>query len=120
VTPRFAALTSLALLASMGMPGLAGFVSEFHALLGGVGRFRGAAAVAAIGVLVTAAYSLRAISKLFFGPVNPRWAGLGDAGARELVAVAPLGALMVGLGIAPGVALDLLTITARQMTAMFP
>jgi NADH-quinone oxidoreductase subunit M len=120
VAPGFAVLLSVTLLASMGLPGLAGFVSELHALLGGFGRFHAVTGVAVVGVLVTAAYSLRSIGKLLFGPVSPRCAHLGDVGARELVAVAPLGVLMVGLGIAPGAALDLLAITAGQMTSMFP
>jgi NADH-quinone oxidoreductase subunit M len=120
VVPVFTVLMSLALLASMGLPGLAGFVSELHAVLGGFARWRFLVVLAVAGVLITAATSLRSMGKLFFGPYNPRWAHLRDVDAREILAAAPLAALIVGLGVAPGAALDLLKITARQMTAMFP
>jgi NADH-quinone oxidoreductase subunit M len=111
---------SLALLASMGLPGLAGFVSELHALIGGFARFRFSALAAVVGVLITAAYSLRTIARLFFGPENPRLGDVSDLGAREIIATAPLGALMIGLGIAPGVALALMAPTVQRMTSLFP
>lgn len=118
--PAFTVLMSLTLLASMGLPGLAGFVSELHALIGAFARWRFLVVFAVAGVLITAAYSLRSIGKLFFGPYNPRWANLRDLGAREMIAAAPLGALIIGLGVAPGATIELMTATVRQMTTMFP
>ncbi len=117
--PVFSILMSLALLASMGLPGLAQFVSEFHVLVGGFQRWGLYVIIALLGILVTAAYSLRTIGRMFMGPLNPKWAGLKDIGGRELVAVAPLAALMLILGLFPSVALGLMDTTLTQMATLF-
>ena len=74
---------------------------------------------ASIGILVTAAYSLRTIGKMFMGPFNPRWEGLQDLTPREYVATAPLILLMVGLGLFPSFALNLMNATLKQMVVIF-
>ena len=117
--PVFSVLMSLALLASMGLPGLAQFVSEFHVLVGAFQQWGLYVIIALIGVLVTAAYSLRTIGRMFMGPVNPRWVGLKDMGGYELVAVVPLAVLMVGLGVFPSLALGLMDSTLAQMATLF-
>ena len=117
--PVFSVLMSLALLASMGLPGLAQFVSEFHVLVGGFQQWGLYVIIALLGVLVTAAYSLRTIGRMFMGQLNPKWAGLKDIGGRELVAVAPLAALMLILGLFPSVALGLMDTTLTQMAILF-
>lgn len=117
--PVYSVLMSMALLASMGLPGLAGFIGEFHALVGAFERWGLYVIIACIGILITAAYSLRAIGQMFMGQFNARWEGLSDIGARELVAVIPLVVLMVGLGLFPGMALTLMNATLSQMVGVF-
>jgi len=117
--PTYSVLMSLALLASMGLPGLAQFVSEFHVLVGAFQRWGLYAVIAGAGILVTAAYSLRVIGRMFMGPLNPKWADLKDMDRRELVAVVPLAVLMVALGLFPSLALGLMNTTLTQMTALF-
>lgn len=119
VAPRFTVLMSLALLGSMGLPGLAGFISELHTLIGTFERYRYLSGVATLGVIITAAYSLRAIGKLFFGPTNPRWIHLRDLEPREILAAAPLGCLIIALGVAPRAALDLVAATISHMATLF-
>ncbi len=119
VTPRFAVLMSLALLGSMGLPGLAGFISELHTLIGGYERYGYMSGIATVGVVITAFYSLRALGRLFFGPTNPRWVNLRDLDGRELLAVAPLGFLILAIGIAPRTALDLVSATVTRMASLF-
>ena len=117
--PVFSVAMSLAMLASMGLPGLAGFISEFHALVGAWERWGLYVTFASIGILVTAAYSLRTIGKMFMGPFNPRWEGLQDLTPREYVATVPLILLMVGLGLFPSFALNLMNATLKQMVVIF-
>ena len=117
--PVFSVAMSLSMLASMGLPGLAGFISEFHALVGAWERWGLYVTFASIGILVTAAYSLRTIGKMFMGPFNPRWEGLQDLTPREYVATAPLILLMVGLGLFPSFALNLMNATLKQMVVIF-
>jgi len=119
VTPRMAVLMSLALLGSMGLPGLAGFISELHTLIGTFERYRYLSGFATVGVVITAFYSLRAISRLFFGPTQARFRHISDLDARDLVAAAPLGFLIVAIGLAPRVALDLVSATVSHMATLF-
>ena len=117
--PMFSVLMTLTLLASMGLPGLAGFVSEFHALVGGFDRWGLWVAMASVGIVVTAAYSLRAINQMFLGAFNSRWEHLSDLNTREVLTLAPLVLLMVGLGIFPGAALALMASTLNNLAAAF-
>ena len=117
--PVFSVLMSMALLASMGLPGMAQFVSEFHVLVGAFQRWGLWVLIAGLGILVTAAYSLRTIGSMFMGPVNPKSATLKDLGWRELVAIVPLAVLIVVLGLFPSLALRLMDTTLTEMTAVF-
>ena len=117
--PAFSILLTLALLASMGLPGLAQFVSEFHVLVGGFQRWGIYVVIALIGILVTAAYSLRTVGQALMGPLDPRWAGLSDLRGRELVAVAPLLVVTVGIGLFPSAALSLMGPTLESLGGLF-
>ena len=119
VVPIYAGMMSLAFLASMGLPGMAGFIGEFHALLGAFERWGLWVIVATLGILITAAYSLRAIGQMFMGEFNVRWKGLGDMSARELIALSPLAILIVGLGIFPGLGLSLIHPTLAHIVDVF-
>lgn len=117
--PVYSGLMALSLLASMGMPGLAQFISEFHVLAGAFERWGLYVLFASFGMLVTTAYCLRAIGRMFMGPFNGRWRGLRDMGPRELLAAAPLAVLIVVLGFLPGIALDLTGPTVSQLVSPF-
>ena len=117
--PLFSILLTLAMLASMGLPGLAQFVSEFHVLVGGFQSWGLLVIVALIGILITAAYSLRAIGRALMGPLDPRWAGLSDLSARELVAALPLAAVTIAIGLFPSVVLELMTATLAELGTLF-
>ncbi|MDQ3376052.1 MAG: NADH-quinone oxidoreductase subunit M, partial [Actinomycetota bacterium] len=117
--PIFSILISLSFLASMGLPGLAQFVSEFHVLVGGFQEWGLWIIIALLGILLTAAYSLRTIGRMVMGDVDPRWANLKDIGGSQLVVILPLAALMLVLGLFPGVALGIMNATMTQMAALF-
>jgi len=117
--PVYAVLTSMAFLASMSLPGLAGFISEIHALVGSFQRWGLWVIVATLGILITAAYSLRAIGKMFMGQFDTRWSHLPDLTVRELVAVVPLTILMLVIGVYPGPLLRLMNATLARIVAPF-
>ena len=109
--PVYTGLMVMMAMASLGLPGLAGFVSEFLCFLGGFKAWPYHTAVATLGILVTAAFFLRMIEKVFLGPLNQKWADLKDMSARELIAIVPLAVLTLVIGIWPRFCLDFINPT---------
>jgi NADH-quinone oxidoreductase subunit M len=99
--PVYTGITMLAMLASLGLPGLMGFVAEFLIFLGAFQIYPAYTVLALVGVVVTVAYFLWAIHRMFFGPLNARWAALPDLDGRERWVLIPLVAIMVLLGVYP-------------------
>ena len=122
--PVYAGFMIFTCFASLGLPGLAGFIGEFFCFLGAFQRFplfttysaySVLVALSLIGVLVTTVFFLRMIQKVFLGPLNSKWSDLEDMDARELIAVIPLTALTVFIGVWPNVALNMMNPTLTQM-----
>ena len=110
--PVYATVFMIATLASVGLPGLAGFVGEFMILFGTfssttLGHSRVLAAIAATGVVLGAIYMLWMYQRVFYGKLsNEKNKGLPDLSARELVVLLPLVLFMFWLGVRPGLVLD--------------
>jgi NADH-quinone oxidoreductase subunit M len=109
--PVWAAVFGFFVFASGGLPGLSGFVGEFLALVGTFAASPAAATVAAFVMILAAGYLLYMYGRIVFGEVSDFINGLGDhltdMTPVETLTLAPLGALIVVFGIAPGLALDL-------------
>jgi NADH-quinone oxidoreductase subunit M len=113
--PRLAGVFTLACIASLGLPGLAGFWGEILALFAAwnpapglsVPLFRSLAVVGLVGTLLTAGYFLWLIQRINLGRVPSRWEGstLGDIAPIEVAAWSPLIVLTVALGFVPGLVL---------------
>ena len=107
-------------MASLGLPGLNGFVSEFLVVRGAWGELAGYTAVGMLGLLFTGAYILKGIKNVLHGPMNEEWAHgehkLTEINTREIVVMVPLMALMLSLGIWPS---WLLTVINNAVTALF-
>jgi len=89
-------------MASLGLPGLNGFVGEFLVVRGAWPVFTLLTALAMVGLLFTGAYILKGIRSVLHGPFNMRWRGVAlEIETRELLAIAPLLALMLLTGVAP-------------------
>ena len=100
--PLYAGIMMFACFASLGLPGLAGFVSEFFVLTGSFASYPLITCLSAIGVVITAAYFLWMIQRVFLGPLKERWADLPDMDWGEIVATAPLCVAMLVIGVLPG------------------
>jgi NADH-quinone oxidoreductase subunit M len=102
VMPFAAVVFILAGLSSMGMPGFAGFWAEFNIFMGMWQRFPLITILAAISIPITAAYILRAIYTVFFGPVkDPSFYQLPKLTWQEMVGASILAAVVVIAGIYP-------------------
>jgi NADH-quinone oxidoreductase subunit M len=107
--PVYGTLAAVAMFASLGLPGLAQFPAELQIFLGAFDVWPAIAALALLGLVVTAALFLLALQRAFLGEPGEAWRGLPDLGGRELGALVPLIALTVALGVYPRLALDLIS-----------
>jgi NADH-quinone oxidoreductase subunit M len=108
VVPEYTGLVGLAFFASLGLPGLAGFVSEFLVLNGSFATWPWFTAISATSVIITAAYYLWTIQRMFLGKLNDKYAHLPDVNWRERLTLYPLGALALVFGFYPNVMLSLI------------
>jgi NADH-quinone oxidoreductase subunit M len=115
VAPRFCGLMGIALFSSLGLPGLNGFVSEFLIFRGTFPLATWAAALAVMGLLVTAIFILTILQRVFYGPLNRRWSHLPDLTTHERLALLPPIAIMFVLGIYPQLALGIINSTALKI-----
>jgi NADH-quinone oxidoreductase subunit M len=116
--PVYTGVTMLAMLASLGLPGLMGFVAEFLIFLGAFPIYPTFTVLALIGVVITVAYFLWAIHRIFFGPLNTRWAALPDLDGRERWVMVPLVALMVIVGLYPRPLVDVITLAMVNVLSL--
>lgn len=89
-------------LVSMGMPGFSGFVAEFPIFMGVWGRQWLVAVVASISIVITAAYILLAVRRVFFNPMPASLEGhIGDVTVLDKIAIATLCLFMIFIGVLP-------------------
>ncbi|WP_186408089.1 complex I subunit 4 family protein [Candidatus Accumulibacter aalborgensis] len=127
IAPRFAVFIVFTLLASVGLPGTAGFIAELQVLVGAYSRWHGWMAVLSIGVLISAAYALRAIRCLSTGPERPvagvpAGAGLAtfvDLKRSETAAAGLLTTGVVILGFYPAPLLRLMASSVASLAQQF-
>jgi NADH-quinone oxidoreductase subunit M len=103
LAPVYGGILLFTSMASLGLPGLGGFVSEFMVVRGAWPVFTLITALGMIGLLMTGAYILKGIGKVLHGPLNTKWVGHPlEISPREVVAIAPLLVLMLVIGVWPG------------------
>ncbi|MFH1018405.1 MAG: NADH-quinone oxidoreductase subunit M [Pseudomonadota bacterium] len=133
---KFAAVAAIAFFASMGLPGLSGFISEALVLLGsfnadatavhqagaagvlvsGRNLFKICTVLAALGVILTAAYLLWTVQRIFLGPLREKWKSLPDMSRLEMFTLAPLAILVILLGIYPAPILGMMGKSLETLT----
>jgi NADH-quinone oxidoreductase subunit M len=119
--PRYWALTTVAFFASLGLPGMAGFVSEFMTLYGAYQssdpRFQVLVLISVIGIVLTAAYLLWAMQRVFLGKLNEKYKDFSDISFREVFSQAPLLFLCLLLGVFPFLLLDWMNSSVANLVA---
>jgi NADH-quinone oxidoreductase subunit M len=96
-----AAFFAVAGLASLGLPGLSGFVAELLVFLGTFRTYPVLGVLGVIGAAITAVYILRLLSTVFFGPISDRWKDLTDASRLEGFSTGVLVLFLVTVGLMP-------------------
>jgi NADH-quinone oxidoreductase subunit M len=113
--PVYTGVTALAFFASMGLPGLSGFISEVLVLLGSWQKFPVLAVLGASGVVLTAGYLLWTIQRIYLGPPNEKYKTLPEINGREMFTLVPLGAIVIFVGVYPNIVLNLLRASLDQI-----
>jgi len=101
--PVLSGLLLAAGLALLGLPGMSGFISEFLAFLGLFKSEPALAAVGALGLILAAAYTLRAVLRTTFGPLSGHWEKLTDVRPAESAPMLVLLGLIILIGVYPAV-----------------
>ena len=113
--PLIACAFLIAGLASLGLPGLSGFVAEMMVFLGSFKAFAWPTALAAAGIVIAAGYILWMLERVLFGPSRERFADLTDAGLIEAIPVALLTISIVVIGIYPSLLTDYFDAGVQQL-----
>ncbi len=108
IMPVYTGVTALAFFAALGLPGLSAFISEVLVLLGAWKPYPVLTVIGASAVVLTAAYMLWTMQRMYLGKPNEKYLSLAEIGPRELwVTLAPLAVIVVVLGVRPNIVLDL-------------
>ena len=105
--PFIASVFMIAVLASLGLAGVAGFIAEFTTFIGSYGVFPLTRILCVCTIAITAGYILWQFGSVFFGPLLDEWGTLGDAIWRERLAVGSLAAATLLIGVVPNVVADM-------------
>ena len=112
LVPVYGGILIFTSMASLGLPGLNGFISEFLVVRGSWPILTGYTAVSMLGLLFTGAYILKGIKKVLHGPLNEHWAHgehrLTEINTREILVMVPLMALILWIGLWPAWILDVI------------
>lgn len=114
VAPVLAGTFLIGGLATLSLPGLAPFVSEFLVLVGTFSRYPAIGIIATFGIVLAALYTLVLYQRTMTGPVKPEVATMPDLRPRELLVVAPLIVLLIFLGVYPKPVTDIVNPSVKQ------
>ncbi len=115
--PRTSVLFAVAAFASLGLPGLSGFVAEFQIFTGSIAAAP-VTAVALLGILLISGVFLWTLQRVFTGEERGRSADFGDVRPHEAWAIAPLLVLSLAIGLSPRPLLDVIEPAARTVVAV--
>jgi len=112
LVPVYGGILIFTSMASLGLPGLNGFISEFLVVRGSWPILTVYTVISMLGLLFTGAYILKGIKKVLHGPLNEHWAHgehrLTEINTREILVMVPLMALILWIGIWPAWILDVI------------
>ncbi|HEY3477159.1 MAG TPA: NADH-quinone oxidoreductase subunit M [Anaerolineales bacterium] len=112
LVPVYGGILIFTSMASLGLPGLNGFISEFLVVRGAWPIMTLYTAISMLGLLFTGAYILKGIKKVLHGPLNEHWAHgqhrLTEINTREILVMVPLMALILWIGLWPAWILDVI------------
>ena len=113
--PVWAAFFVIAGLASLGLPGLSGFVAELHIFIGAFRAYPLVGGLAVLTAAITATYLLRMFAQSFFGEMHPAWSGMREMTWPERAGSAVLAGSILWLGLWPSPWIDRIAATVEGL-----
>ncbi|TSA26571.1 MAG: NADH-quinone oxidoreductase subunit M [Ignavibacteriales bacterium] len=115
--PIYTGFVTVAFFAAIGLPSMSGFVSEVLVFIGafGVSAIRVLTIISTLGILLGAGYMLWTLQRIFFGPLNEKWATLKDLDKREYAMFIPLTIIIIFLGVYPSGMLDIMNSSVNSL-----
>ena len=110
---------AIAGLASLGLPGLSGFIAEFMVFTGAFRTYLPLAVLGVIGAAITAVYILRLLARSFFGESAPQWEHLTDASPVEKGVGAAFVLILIAVGVWPAPLLNVINTGVASTLAVF-
>ncbi len=115
VMPVYAGFFMLFALASIGLPGLNGFIGEFLIILGGFKAKKLAGVLAATGIIISAGYMLWLYQRIFFNELNEKIAHIEAMTAREFITLAALAVFVFWIGVYPNSFLGFMHVSVQHL-----
>lgn len=106
-------------LVSMGMPGFSGFIAEFPIFMGVWQAAPVVAVIAILGVIITAAYILLVVRRVFFGELPEGLSNIGDVTIKDKISTVLLAAIMIAVGIFPSLMAPMISSGVDHILALF-
>ncbi|OZM56369.1 NADH-quinone oxidoreductase subunit M [Lottiidibacillus patelloidae] len=113
--PLYAGFLLAGAMASLGLPGMSGFISELQAFMGLFEVMPIVAAVGTLGIILTAVYLLRAVLNVTFGELHENAKDFYDIKSWEFVPIIVLFAFIIGIGVYPNIIVDTLKMTVDAL-----
>jgi NADH-quinone oxidoreductase subunit M len=113
--PRYTGLSIVLMMGSLGLPSMSGFIGEALSLLGSFTVYRTLTIIAVSGLIVTAAYILWTLQRVFLGGLKDEYKGFPDVSKREIITLLPLCVVTFILGIFPSTLIDIMSAALRQI-----
>lgn len=118
--PVYSGIVIVAFFAAIGLPGLSGFISEAFVFIGAfqVEPIRIITMVSTSGILLGAGYMLWTLQRIYLGKLNEKWKDIQDVNGRELLALVPLGIIVILFGIYPSPIIGMMNSSANKLVEL--
>lgn len=118
--PLYTGISSVALFAALGLPGMSGFVAEIMVFVGAFPVYRTVTIISALGIVITAGYILWTLQRVFLGKLNPKYENMPEINGREIFTMAPLAFMTILFGIYPLPILNLMKTSLNYLITLIP
>ena len=116
--PRYSIVFTIGMFASMGLPGLSGFISEALIFLGIYQKYPEITVMSLMGLLLGAAYLLWMFKRMFFGKLLDSCQDYTDMNRREMLTMAPLCVAVILFGIYPAPILNIMKSSVGRLVLL--